>query len=383
MDPRVVIVGGGIGGMALAAALSRRGRPPALLLEQTPELGEVGSGLGVLPSAVHALRSLGVSDDLFGPDNAAPLRRMRICSHRGRDLSDLDLREVFAQVGAPGYVMFRTGLHAALMACVDPALLRTGARVRAIRSTADGVEIDVEGDPTPVQADILVGADGLRSVVRAHLLGDTPPRYAGETIFRGISELQLDPPDSREVFGPGRRIGLYPIGGGKTYFWATSPEPQGTRIAPGDRRAFLQRAFADWPFDIPKLIDLTPEERILQNDIFDRPPAPRWHAGPIVLLGDAAHPTTPNMGQGACMAIEDAVALGRHLCEHEDLETALHAYTAERTGRTARITRLSRLWGEVGLWRSPLATWLRDGFFRITPDAIFRRTLVGQYTYRP
>jgi 2-polyprenyl-6-methoxyphenol hydroxylase-like FAD-dependent oxidoreductase len=380
VTPKIVIVGGGIGGMALAAALTRRGAPP-LVLEQASELGEVGSGLGVLPSAVHALRSLGVSESLF--EGAAPLRRVRLGSHRGRELAVLDVTRVFERVGAGGYVMRRTALHAALARLVDPACVRTGARVRGLRSVEGGVEIALEGEGEPLRAELVVGADGLRSAVRRHLLGDVPPRYAGETIFRGVADVRPEPTDvCREIFGPGRRFGYYDLGAGQTYYWATSPEPEGTVIAPAERRAYLRARFAGWPFGVPDLIEHTPDGQFLQNDIFDRPPLRSWHRGRVVLLGDAAHPTTPNMGQGACMAIEDAVVLARRLAEGGDREAALRAYAAERAGRTAMITRLSRLWGAVGLWASRPLVWLRDAFYLATPDAVFERILTSQYAYR-
>lgn len=378
--PEIVVVGAGIGGLTLAAALTRYGNPP-WVLEQAPELGEVGSGLGVLPSAVHALRSIGVDEALF--TEAAPLRRMHLANHRGEELSRLDLTRIFERVGGKGYVMRRSALHAALAACVDKERVRTGARVSGLRQSADRVELQIEGDDEPLIADVVIGADGLNSVVRGHLFGDVAPRYAGETIFRAIAECALERSEiSREIFGPGRRLGCYEIGRGRTYYWATSPGPQGTRIPLEARRSHLQKCFAGWPFGVPDLIAQTREDRILQNDIFDRPPLRRWHHGRIALLGDAAHPMTPNMGQGACMAIEDAVVLARRITECGDLETALRSYTAARARRTAGMMRLSRVWGSIGLWRGPLSTRLRDGFYRATPDAVFERILVGQYGFR-
>ena len=376
---KIVIVGGGIGGMALAAALRRVGFS-ALVLEQAPALGEVGSGLGVLPSAVRALRSIGVADTLFS--EAAPLQTMRIANHHGDDLVSLDLASLFQEVGAVGYVMRRTALHDALAACVDPASVRPGAKVRAVEQGAHGADVWVDGDDSPLRADLIVGADGLRSVVRANVLGNNQPRYAGETIFRAISDLTTAPV-SRETFGPGRRFGYYDIGKGQTYYWATSPQPQGMVVAPQERQTRLRRCFAGWPFAVAELIEHTPADRILQNDIFDRPAASRWHQGRLVLLGDAAHPTTPNMGQGACMAIEDAVVLARVLVEHRDLEKALCAYEKERVSRARLITVTSRVWGHVGLWSAAPLVRLRDGFFRITPDRVFRRTLLQQYSYDP
>ena len=180
---------------------------------------------------------------------------------------------------------------------------------------------------TPVSGDLLVGADGLNSVVRAHVLGDGPPRYAGETIFRGIAEAELDPPDvCREVLGAGQRAAFYDLGAGRCYWWATSPVPPGTAIPEAQRSAYLQERFARWPYGLPELFARTPSERILQNDIFDRNPARTWHRRRVVLLGDAAHPTTPNLGQGACLAIEDAVVLARAIARFDDCESAFSYY---------------------------------------------------------
>jgi 2-polyprenyl-6-methoxyphenol hydroxylase-like FAD-dependent oxidoreductase len=244
------------------------------------------------------------------------------------------------------------------------------------------VRVCVDGDPTPVSGDLLIGADGLNSVVRAHVLGDGPPRYAGETIFRGIVERRLDPPDvCREVLGAGQRAAFYDMGAGRCYWWATAPVPPGTGVPEAQRGAYLQERFAAWPFGLPELFAGTPSERILQNDIFDRNPAPTWHRGRVVLLGDAAHPTTPNLGQGACLAIEDAVVLARAIARFEDCESAFSYYYRLRSRRTARVTRLSRWWGRTGLWKAAPLVWMRDGAYRVAPRSLFERGMRDQYSY--
>ena len=235
----------------------------------------------------------------------------------------------------------RSDLHAAIAARVDPASIRLGADVTGIEQGPDGVRVRVggqgRGGGESVAGDLVVGADGLNSVVREHVLGDGPPRYAGETIFRGVAELELaDPGLSRELFGRGRRAAYYELAPGRVYWWATAPLPEGTAIAPGDRRDYLGRAFAGWAFGIPELHRSTPADSILQNDIYDRRPARRWHRDAAVLLGDAAHPTTPNLGQGACMAIEDAVVLARSIDRAADAEAAFATYRAARSRRTSR-----------------------------------------------
>ena len=378
---RTIVVGGGIGGMALAAALQRLGLP-CVLLERAPALGEVGSGLGILPGAVRALETLGVSPALFA--QAAPFRRFRVCSSRGEELAEMSFTRVFARAGRPGYVMHRGALHAALTACVRADAVRTDAEVVAVAERGGEALVSVRGDPTPIAGDLVVGADGLRSVVRRWVRGDDPLRYAGETIFRGIADRALDEPDlCREIFGAGRRTAYYDLGAGRVYWWATAPVPEGTAVPPEARPAYLADAFAGWPFGVPELLARTPADAILQNDIFDRAPVRRWHRGRAVLLGDAAHPTTPNLGQGACMALEDAVVLARAIAEAADPADAFTRYHRLRARRTARTVRLSRLWGRAGLVRQPALVRLRDGVFRRIPATWLEREALRQYGYDP
>jgi 2-polyprenyl-6-methoxyphenol hydroxylase-like FAD-dependent oxidoreductase len=378
---RVLIVGGGIGGMALAAALGKLG-VGYVLLERAEQLGEVGSGLGILPGAVQGLEELGVDVGLFAA--AAPFRRFRIATARGRALTEVDFERVFAEVGRKGYVVRRSSLHEALAALVDPASIRLGAEVSGVEQAPGRVTLTLRGESEPVTGDLLVGADGLNSIVRDHVLGDGPPRYAGETIFRGIATHELDRPElSRELFGRGRRAAYYELGPGRVYWWATAPLPAGTTIPPGDRRAYLAGAFAGWAFGIGELHRDTAEESILQNDIYDRRPVRRWHRDGAVLLGDAAHPTTPNLGQGACMAIEDAVVLARCIGRASGAEDAFRSFHAARAARTSRTVRLSRLWGDAGLWQRPLAVRARDAGLRAAPSQLMQRQALAQYRYLP
>lgn len=378
---RTIIVGGGVGGMAFAAALERLGLP-FVLLERARELGEVGSGLGVLPGAVRALRTLGVGEELFA--RGAPFRRFVVCSSRGQELAEVSFTRIFERAGCPGYVLHRGALHAALTARVQHDAIRTGSEVVSLEQRNGEVRVLLRDQSTVIAGDLLVGADGLHSVVRQQVLGDGPPRYAGETIFRGISDFTLQRPEtSRELFGDGRRAAYYELGKGRVYWWATAPLDRGTDIPQSRRRTYLEEAFAGWAFGIPEIIGSTPEHCILQNDIFDRRPADRWHRGRAVLLGDAAHPTTPNLGQGACMAIEDAVVLARSIAEARHCDEAFTRFHERRSRRTARAVRMSRWWGRVGLWKHPVLVALRNGVMRYGPPGWMERGGAAQYCYDP
>ena len=378
---RILIAGAGIGGLALAAALQRTGHDP-LVLERAPRIGEVGAGLGLLPGAMRALAAIGVSRAFLA--RASPLRRLRIASRRGAELAHVDFDALFARVRGEGYVAHRADLHAALAACVDPARIRTGCTVAGFAQDERGVRVRVEGAEDEISGDLLVGADGLRSAVREQLLGDGLPHYAGETLFRGVALASHgDPALCCEMIGAGQRAAFYALGPGRWYWWAAVPLSEGSAIPQGERGALLARHFAGWPFGLPELLARTPSDEILQNDSCDRPPARTWHRGRVALLGDAAHPTTPNLGQGACMALEDAVVLARAIALAETPEEAFAGFRRARAGPAAQITRLSRRWGRVGLWRSGPAERLRDAAYALTPASWLAAILRRQYDYDP
>jgi 2-polyprenyl-6-methoxyphenol hydroxylase-like FAD-dependent oxidoreductase len=370
-DDPVLIVGGGIGGLALAAACERVG-VACRVLERAPALREVGAGVGLWASAVRALRKIGV--DTSSWPEAAEIAAVELCSWRGATLA----RAGVPAGGDRSLVVHRGELLAAIAARVDPARVTLGATVTAVRE-ADGAAVAELASGEVVRGRALVGADGLRSVVRAALFDASPPDYAGETCYRGVAEI---PPPTlrtlREVQGPGQRCAVCVLGPGRVYWWAAMPAPEGEVDDPLARQDVLLGRYADWPFGITAAIAATDPAEILRNDLYDRPALPSWRAGRVTLLGDAAHPTTPNVGQGACMAIEDAAALARALAEHADHGAAFAAYESERRARTAGIVALSRRFGAVAQWRRPAAVWLRELVARATPTALLARAIAGQ-----
>lgn len=375
----LLIVGGGIGGLALAAACERVGAPYRVI-ERAPELREVGAGLGLWASALRALATLGVDASTFPA--AAEILRGEGCSWRGRVLSSFDITRVSREHGARSLVVHRGDLLSALAARVDPRNLRLGDPLVGLREETDCVVADLASGAA-LRGRLLVGADGLRSVVRASLWGPEPPRYSGETCFRGVADLA--PPELgvlREVQGPGQRAAVCVLDERRVYWWATLVAPEGEADDPLARRDLLLRRFAGWPFGVEQAIAATPPAEVLRNDLFDRPPLRRWSVGRVTLLGDAAHPTTPNLGQGACMAIEDAVVLTRALLAHPgDHGAAFAAYEAARHRRTARIVALSRRFGALGQWRHPTLVALREALVKATPTGLLLRVLRDQIGY--
>ena len=196
--------------------------------------------------------------------------------------------------------------------------------------------------------------------------------------------MSLDRPEiCREIFGVGRRAAFYELSEGRVYWWATVPLAEGTVIPQPDRRAYLEAALAGWAFGIGEIVSSTPMDSILQNDMFDRRPSRRWQRGRAVLLGDAAHPTTPNLGQGACMAIEDAIVLARSIVQAGDYSEAFAQFQRSRFRRTSQTVVLSRWWGRMGLLRHPASVALRNAAVRLGRDSWMERVGAAEYRYDP
>ncbi|HEX5690169.1 MAG TPA: FAD-dependent monooxygenase, partial [Roseiflexaceae bacterium] len=190
------------------------------------------------------------------------------------------------------------------------------------------------------------------------------PRYAGYTAWRGVAPFDQARLTPGETFGRGVRFGMAPIANGRAYWYATQNTSEGGRDQPGGRKRALLELFRGAHAPIEDVIAATDETAILRNDIYDREPLEHWSDGRVTLLGDAAHPMTPNLGQGACQALEDAVVLADALQQIGDVGAALRQYEARRIGRTSMLVRQARQVGAVGQWQNPLACRLRDALMK-------------------
>jgi 2-polyprenyl-6-methoxyphenol hydroxylase-like FAD-dependent oxidoreductase len=346
----VAIAGAGIGGLALAIALRRQGAR-VVVLESARELAPVGAGLVLQPNAMKALAHLGLGAAVAAA--GAPVARAAILDQHGSRLGpEFDVAAMARELGVPTLAFHRARLHRVLLDAAGAEHVRPDARVVGFEEYEDGVEVRVGGGRS-VRAELLVGADGLRSVVRAQLLGEAEPRYAGYTSWRGVTPPGAVPPPERmsESWGRGQRFGLAHIGQGEIYWFAVADAPPGGKD--GDVKAELLARFGDWHRPVRAIIEATPAARILRTDISDRPPIRSWHRGRVVLLGDAAHPMTPNIAQGACQAIEDAVVLADRLATEPDLPRALRAYEERRVSRANGMVVAARRFGAVAQWKNP------------------------------
>ncbi|MER5268124.1 FAD-dependent monooxygenase [Actinosynnema sp. NPDC002837] len=346
---RAVVVGGGLGGVTAAVALRRVGWEVAVL-ERAAEFGEVGAGVGVMPNAMRALAALGLADDVRRI--GTPRVPGGIRDRKGRTLAHVETPHQDHVVA-----VHRADLHRVLRSALPPECLVTDTEVH---------------DLDDLDADLVVAADGIRSRARQALFPTLPqPVYAGTTAWRSVTTARF-PRDLgvSQTLGPGTEFGVLPLGDGRVCWYAATVAPAGGRSA--DELGEVRRLVAGWHDPIPDLLDATPPDTVLRHDIHElATPLPTFVRGRVALLGDAAHAMTPYLGQGACMAIEDAVVLAAACARADDVPTALADYDRQRRPRTQRMAKASRVLGRVGhKVRNPVAVTMRDVAMRAVPASV-------------
>ncbi|GGO27884.1 FAD-dependent oxidoreductase [Micromonospora parathelypteridis] len=377
-DSHAVVVGAGIGGLSAALALHRRGWR-VTVLERAAQPREVGAGLTLMANALRGLDALGLGPAVRRGGHAETPGGIR--DRHGRWLSRVDGAEMTRQLGTTALGVHRATLHRTLREALPASSLRTGAEVEHVESGPDRAKVRYQGPAGPhtIDADLVVGADGLRSQVRAQLWPRHPaPVYAGSTAWRAAIAFP-DPVPAAISWGRGAEFGMVPLGDGQVYWYGALNAPPGGH-AP-DELAALRERFGDWHSPIPALLAATPPGVVLRNDIHHLAvPLPSYVRGRVALLGDAAHAMTPNLGQGAGQAIEDAVVLGA-VCAGgaEEVPAALAAYDEQRRPRSQAIARAAFNAGRYGQQlRNPLAVAVRDTALRLTPA---RAALRGMARY--
>lgn len=379
-----VVAGGGVGGLTAAVALGRRGWR-VTVCERAPALTATGAGIVLAPNALRALDSIGLDPGTWA--GGAPLGRVGLRTPDGAFLSRSDSGALSARHGLSARAVHRGFLIDVLAAALPPGAVRLGASVTRVDDAGGAVVArTTAGD---LCADVVVAADGGRSVLRRQLFPRHPGlRHTGEAGWRAVLPGAGPPPrEAAETWGAGERFGVVPLADGRLYVYATAVTGPASR--PSDHHAELTRRFGAWHDPIPALLDrLNPRHPdpvgILHHDFHElAAPLPRLHAGRVALLGDAAHAMTPNLGQGGCQAIEDAVVVADLLARHADVPVALAAYTKARRRRTTRISRRSRRIGELARLSHPLAVSVRNLAVRATPPAVASRALDAVLDWRP
>jgi 2-polyprenyl-6-methoxyphenol hydroxylase-like FAD-dependent oxidoreductase len=353
----------------------------AVVYERAAAIGEVGQGLGLFANAVRALDWLGVGTCVR--DRGQRLREASTFAPDGTLLLRTEPGKHEKRTGVPSLLMTRPDLHDCLLAALPDGHLATGRELVSLEPSAGGAVLRFADGDTE-WADLVVGADGWNSATRRSLFDTAPPRYSGLACWRGIaSGVPLGDPHLLPVIqGAGPQFGIGPLGGDRCYWFAAFPAAAGAAPQdPEEARTMLLGLFRGYAFDVERILAATPPSDMLRTDLYDRPALPTWRKGRVTLLGDAAHPMVPTLGQGAAMAIEDAVVLARRLASAPTVEQGLDSYEAERRPRTAKVAQAAHNLAGLGLWTSPIAVGLRNMALRLAPAAMFERMMEAQIGY--
>ena len=366
-----IIIGGGIAGLTVAVALKWRGIGFEVH-EAAPELKPVGAGIGLGPNAIHVFRVLGIEEVVR--ERSVEIRRAGLYDKSGRPVRLLSYREFLRGEVVLGGAIHRAALQDVLLSRLGPGEVHLGRKYVSFTQDDSSVTAFFE-DGSSATGDILIGADGIRSAVREQIHPRMPLRYSGQTCWRGISDLHL-PSKFRnmlmEVWGGAARMGFIEVGRDRVYWFAVSLEPQGGRDDLATVKQKLLGMFGDFTRPCPELIEHTSADHIIRSDLFDFRPVKKWSDRRVCLIGDAAHATTPNLGQGGCQAIEDALALSICIGKYDDVETAFRRFEKARSVKTSFVTNNSWRLGKMAHYRGRLARRARDFVLRYLPAGIQR-----------
>jgi 2-polyprenyl-6-methoxyphenol hydroxylase-like FAD-dependent oxidoreductase len=395
---RIAIIGGGIGGLSTAIALRQFGFDPQVY-EQAPALLDVGAAIAIWPNAMRVLQKLRLGDAVL--ERSGEIKTIQWLDRNGRLINSVSLSDVVANSSA--IALHRADLQEVLLQALPSESVQLANSFIDFNHTDQYIAAHFANGHS-VQADILIGADGIHSKVRAQLLNDGPPIYRGYMVWRGIAEhapSTLPRDTAIELHGKGQRFGIGPVGMGRIGWWATSNGANTSTTAEersGDRKTWkhgervsskqtrdtqreLLRLFDGWHRPVLQLIDATPSASILKTGAFDRSPTRVWGQQTTTLLGDAIHPMTPNFGQGGCMAIEDAMILARCFEKYGVEARSLRKYEELRRSRTKTVTRYSRVYGAIGQWENLFARGLRKSAFSLVPELLTRRLMQIVFDY--
>jgi 2-polyprenyl-6-methoxyphenol hydroxylase-like FAD-dependent oxidoreductase len=371
------IIGGGIGGVAAAIALHQVGIN-SVVYERAPRLHEVGVGMMLWPNATRVLHHLGLLEEVLA--RSGPNTHFLVRAPGGEVLMNIALGDF----DVPAVCVRRADLLAVLIAALPPESVRLGHELHHLEQAGDKVRIYFAGGVVK-EHDAVIGADGIRSRVRSELFGASDPIYRGYTVWRGMASYDggaATPGANSETWGAGHRFGILNSGHGRFTWYATANVPSDHPDAPCGRKHELRQTFERWHDPIPELIEATDETDILKNGAYDLPRLRRWGDRQVTLLGDAAHPCTPNLGQGGGLALEDALVLAKCLEKGTSPEAALRRYESLRSHRTAHLQQRARLMGQVGQWENRVFVAGRQVVTSLLPARLFEHNLRRTYSYQ-
>jgi len=368
MQKKILIVGGGIAGLTTALALERI-HLDYYLLEAVPEVKALGAGITLAGNAMKVLEQLGVATAV--QQQGEVLTSMIIQDNHGKEISVLDTEKLNREYGMYNVAIHRGALHEVLLHQVDPAKIITGKKAIQYKEDKEGVTLFFD-DGSTLEGTAVIMADGIHSAIRKQLIPDSQPRYSGYTCWRGVTANQWSlQGKAYETWGPAGRFGYVSIGQNLIYWFACKNASYKDERMKNITIDELADNFKDYRQPIRSMILQTAQEHLIWSDIIDLKPTSRYAFNNLVLIGDAAHATTPNLGQGACMAIEDAWILADEIQRHPDsLSSAFKAFEVRRVDRVNFIVNTSYRLGRVAQLENRLVAGVRNFIFRLVPASL-------------
>jgi len=364
---KITIIGAGIGGLTTAIALKQRGFEVEIF-EATSEFHKAGSGINLALNAMQVYNRLGFYSEIF--EAGSYTNTMTITDETLSPLSVIDLKPFEQEHNVKSVAIHRAILHQILLNQLSNVSIHLDKRVKIVEQSEDSVEIEFE-DGTKHQTEVLIGADGLHSVIRKTIFDNTELRIAKQVCWRGITKTNFPKKyqtELNELWGKGKRFGFVAIGDDEYYWYALANFKKDYREEFKDIN--LAELYSDFHPFVNQIITSTPKENILTNEMADLKPIPIWNNKNICLLGDSAHATTPNLGQGACQAIESAMVLANCLGKHNTTENAFKEYQKIRIKKAVNVVNTSWRIGKMAHLENRPAIILRNFFMRITPQKI-------------
>ncbi len=361
---KITIIGAGIGGLTTAIALIQKGFEVEIF-ENSPAFKKAGSGINLAINAMQIYKELGVYDDILLQGNYT--NSMNALNKKLKVLTSAKLQKFEEKYKVKTVAIHRASLHEILLNHIGNTKIHLNKKLKSLEQNNGNVNLVFE-DGTSHNATLVIGADGIHSNVRKSIFKNTELRDAKQVCWRGISKARIDKKykkELNEIWGKGNRFGFVHITPEEVYWFGLINKDKFK-----SKDEDLQQIFSDYPQTVKNIIAETDKKEILCNEIWDLKPIDKWYNGNVCLLGDAAHATTPNLGQGACQAIESAMALSICLKEENNIETAFYKYQLIRKEKANYVTKTSWLLGKMAQSNNSIICILRNVITKLTPKFI-------------
>lgn len=374
-DLKVIVVGGGIGGLTAGIALRRAGIQ-AEVYERAASLDQmrVGAGTHLWSNAMRILQKLGVAEQI--EDTASVVECTEFWSASGKLLARWEIGALGRELGVPSVGVVRSEVARVLLAAFDADALHLGAECTGFAADSTGVTAHFK-DGREARGDVLIGADGMNSAVRAQLLGGGDPDYSGWTFWQGINtaHTELCPPGIHRILtGAGAKFIFHHAGGDRLCWLAMVNAPAGRIDPDGDRRMEALGQIRGWMEPAERIVETTDPKAIRHADMYHRKTERRWGEGRVTMLGDAVHAMTSHVGQGACQAIEDAYTIAACLQRTSDPVAALRTYEQQRRQRASGVAMTAWRIGQIQSVRKPVIRSMRDQMFKAMLVSVANRS---------